>query len=239
MAREIPKAYEPQQIESKWAEFWVAEALFRADANAPPPVFSIVIPPPNVTGSLHIGHMLDHTEIDIMTRWHRMRGYNTLYLPGTDHAGISTQRVVVKKLADARRSITASWDAKSLRKEFGNGRRKAAGRLPRRCDRSAKAATGRAKNSRCRRNCRESVREVFVRLYEEGLIYRATLFDQLVPRLLDGAERSGSGARRTAWDTCGTSNIRWRASATEFRCGGHDAAGDDAGRYGGGGSSRR
>ncbi len=95
MAREIAKAYEPQQIEPRWAEFWVKEALFKADPNAPGPVFSIVIPPPNVTGSLHIGHMLEHTEIDILTRWHRMRGYNTLYLPGTDHAGISTQRVVV------------------------------------------------------------------------------------------------------------------------------------------------
>ncbi len=63
-------------------------------------MFSIVIPPPNVTGSLHIGHMLDHTEIDILTRWHRMRGYNTLYLPGTDHARISTQRVVVRQLAE-------------------------------------------------------------------------------------------------------------------------------------------
>jgi len=100
MAREIAKAYDPQQIEPRWAEFWVKDNLFRADANAPGPVFSIVIPPPNVTGSLHIGHMLNHTEIDILTRWHRMRGFNTLYLPGTDHAGISTQRVVVKKLAD-------------------------------------------------------------------------------------------------------------------------------------------
>ena len=100
MAREIAKAYEPQQIEPRWADFWVKEELFKADANAPGPVFSIVIPPPNVTGSLHIGHMLDHTEIDILTRWHRMRGYNTLYLPGTDHASISTQRVVVKQLAD-------------------------------------------------------------------------------------------------------------------------------------------
>src|SRR6266446_822796 len=100
MAREIAKAYEPQQIEPRWADFWVKEALFKADANAPGPVFSIVIPPPNVTGSLHIGHMLDHTEIDILTRWHRMRGYNTLYLPGMDHAGISTQRVVVRKLAE-------------------------------------------------------------------------------------------------------------------------------------------
>src|SRR5258705_2455670 len=100
MPREIAKAYDPQQIEPRLAEYWVKENLFRADANAPGPVFSIVIPPPNVTGSLHIGHMLDHTEIDILTRWHRMRGFNTLFLPGTDHAGISTQRVVVKKLAD-------------------------------------------------------------------------------------------------------------------------------------------
>ena len=75
MAREIAKAYDPQQIEGRWAEFWVKDNLFRADANAPGPVFSIVIPPPNVTGSLHIGHMLDHTEIDILTRWHRMRGF--------------------------------------------------------------------------------------------------------------------------------------------------------------------
>src|SRR5207245_4959638 len=100
MPREIPKAYEPQQIEQRWARAWVEQQLFRADAKAPGPVFSIVIPPPNVTGSLHIGHMLDHTEIDILTRWHRMRGYNTLFLPGTDHAGISTQRVVVKLLAE-------------------------------------------------------------------------------------------------------------------------------------------
>ena len=99
MAREIAKQYEPQRIERRWAEFWVNEALFKADPSAPGPVFSIVIPPPNVTGSLHSGHMLNDTEIDILTRWHRMRGYNTLYLPGMDHAGISTQRVVVRQLA--------------------------------------------------------------------------------------------------------------------------------------------
>jgi len=98
--REIAKAYEPALIESRWADFWVNEALFKADLQAPGPVFSIVIPPPNVTGMLHIGHMLDHTEIDILTRWHRMRGFNTLFLPGTDHAGISTQRVVVRQLTE-------------------------------------------------------------------------------------------------------------------------------------------
>src|SRR6267378_4419352 len=100
MAREIAKAYEPQQIEPRWADFWVKEALFKADANAPGPVFSIVIPPPNVTGSLHIGHMLDHTEIDILTRGPRWGGYNPLYLPGTDLPSISTQRLGVKQLGD-------------------------------------------------------------------------------------------------------------------------------------------
>src|SRR5438874_2623921 len=98
MAREIAKAYEPQQIEPRWADFWVKEELYKADPKAPGRVFSIVIPPPNVTGSLHIGHMLNHSEIDILVRWHRMLGDNTLYLPGTDHAGISTQRVVVRQL---------------------------------------------------------------------------------------------------------------------------------------------
>ena len=80
MPRVIPKAYEPQEIEQRWARTWVEQQLFRADPQAPGPVFSIVIPPPNVTGSLHIGHMLDHIEIDILTRWHRMLGDNTLYL---------------------------------------------------------------------------------------------------------------------------------------------------------------
>src|SRR6266849_10585889 len=100
MSRDIPKAYEPQQIEPRWARAWVEQQLFRAEAKAPGPVFSMVIPPPNVTGSLHIGHMLEHTEIDIVIRWHRMLGDNTLWLPGTDHAGIATQMVVERKLAE-------------------------------------------------------------------------------------------------------------------------------------------
>src|SRR5689334_12027900 len=114
MAREIAKAYDPQLIEGKWADFWSKGDLFRADPAVPGEAFCIVIPPPNVTGSLHIGHMLDHTEIDILTRWHRMRGYNTLYLPGTDHAGISTQRVVVKQLAEDRKSTRLNSSHSSI-----------------------------------------------------------------------------------------------------------------------------
>jgi valyl-tRNA synthetase len=171
MPREIPKAYEPQQIEQKWAKSWAEEKLFRADVNAPGPVFSIVIPPPNVTGSLHIGHMLDHTEIDILTRWRRMQGYNTLYLPGTDHAGISTQRVVVRQLAakginyrDLGREAFEKkvWEWKA---ESGGTITKQMLQLGESCDWTREKFTLSPELSR-------AVTEVFVRLYEDGLIYR-------------------------------------------------------------------
>jgi valyl-tRNA synthetase len=171
MAREIAKAYEPRQIEPRWADLWVKEELFKADANAPGPVFSIVIPPPNVTGSLHIGHMLDHTEIDILTRWHRMRGYNTLYLPGTDHASISTQRVVVRQLGEQGidyRSLGREEFLKRVwkwKEESGSMITRQMKQIGESCDWSREKFTLSPELSRV-------VTEVFVRLYEEGLIYR-------------------------------------------------------------------
>jgi valyl-tRNA synthetase len=172
MAREIPKGYQPQEIEPKWAEFWVAEALFRANPDARPPVFSIVIPPPNVTGSLHIGHMLEHTEIDILTRWHRMRGYDTLYLPGTDHAGIATQRAVVRQLAeegiDYRELGREEFEKRvwKWKEESGNTITEQMKQIGESCDWSREKFTLSPEMSRV-------VREAFVRLYEEKLIYRA------------------------------------------------------------------
>jgi len=171
MPREIAKAYEPKQIEPHWAEYWVEEALFKADPSAPGPVFSMVIPPPNVTGMLHIGHMLNHTEIDILIRWHRMRGYNTLYLPGTDHAGISTQRVVVRQLAHKgihyrelgrEEFVKRVWQWKE---ESGGTIQRQMKQIGESCDWSRERFTLSPELSRV-------VREVFVRLYEEGLIYR-------------------------------------------------------------------
>ena len=91
---QIEKVYEPQRFEPQWAQWWIDAGVFRASQRAGGRVFSLVIPPPNVTGVLHIGHMLEHTEIDVTVRWHRMLGDNTLWLPGTDHAGIATQMVV-------------------------------------------------------------------------------------------------------------------------------------------------
>ena len=99
MPREIPKAYEPQEIEERWAKSWFEERLFRAENSGSGPAFSIALPPPNVTGSIHIGHLLEHTQIDMLVRWHRMQGHHTLWLPGMDHAGIATQFVVERKLA--------------------------------------------------------------------------------------------------------------------------------------------
>ncbi len=97
---QIEKVYEPQRFEPHWAQWWIDSGIFRASPSSPGRVFSLVIPPPNVTGSLHMGHMLEHTEIDVTVRWHRMRGDNTLWLPGTDHAGIATQMVVERQLAE-------------------------------------------------------------------------------------------------------------------------------------------
>jgi valyl-tRNA synthetase len=172
MRREIPKAYEPQQIEQRWARAWVEQKLFRADPKAPGPVFSIVIPPPNVTGSLHIGHMLEHTQIDIMTRWRRMQGCNTLFLPGTDHAGISTQRVVVHYLRsqgiDYRQLGREAFEKKvwEWKEEYGGTIIHQMIQLGESCDWTREKFTLSPELSRV-------VREVFIRLYEEGLIYRA------------------------------------------------------------------
>ena len=102
MPHELPKAYEPGAIEARWAEYWVQEKLFHVETPAAGdsrPVFTLLLPPPNVTGRLHMGHMLNQTQMDIVVRWHRMRGHVALWLPGTDHAGIATQMMVERQLA--------------------------------------------------------------------------------------------------------------------------------------------
>ncbi|MGA9959419.1 MAG: class I tRNA ligase family protein, partial [Acidobacteriaceae bacterium] len=102
MPRDLPKAYDPTAIEDRWAEYWVRERLFEVPTpkslDGLPPRFTILLPPPNVTGRLHMGHMLNQTEMDILTRWHRMRGDLALWVPGTDHAGIATQMMVERQL---------------------------------------------------------------------------------------------------------------------------------------------
>src|SRR5207253_2754681 len=98
MSTELPKAYDPASVETAVDQTWNAENLFHAEPTDPGEPFSIVIPPPNVTAALHLGHALNNTLQDILTRWHRMKRNNTCWFPGTDHAGIATQTVVEKRV---------------------------------------------------------------------------------------------------------------------------------------------
>src|ERR1700731_4218956 len=96
---DLPKGYEPTQVEKTWYQFWTDKGYFRAQEKSSQDAYSIVIPPPNVTGVLHMGHALNNTLQDILIRWKRMCGYEALWVPGTDHAGIATQNVVERELA--------------------------------------------------------------------------------------------------------------------------------------------
>jgi len=167
----FPKSYDPGSVEEKWCSFWEEGMFFVADVHSPKPAYVIVIPPPNVTGSLHIGHMLVYTLHDVVVRWRRMQGFNTLWLPGTDHAGIATQNVVERRLAaegktrydlgrEAFEKTVWEWKEKS-----GNTILSQLRRLGGSCDWTRERFTLDEGLSR-------AVREVFVRLYEEGLIYR-------------------------------------------------------------------
>ncbi len=175
MHRELPKAYEPSEIESRWARFWVEERLFDVPTptatHAGPAKFTQLLPPPNVTGRLHMGHMLNQTEMDILARWHRMRGEISLWVPGTDHASIATQMMVERQLAaegttrhalGRERFLDRAWQWKS---EYGDAITNQMKRLGDSVDWSREYFTLDEPRSR-------AVREAFIRLYEQGLIYR-------------------------------------------------------------------
>ena len=174
MPHELPKAYEPGAIETRWAEYWVQEKLFHLETPAPGdsrPVFTLLLPPPNVTGRLHMGHMMEQTQMDVIVRWHRMRGFVSLWLPGTDHAGIATQMLVERQLASEGKKRREMGREKFLervwewRREYGGAILDQMKRLGASVDWDREYFTMDDKLS-------HAVKEVFVRLYEDGLIYR-------------------------------------------------------------------
>ncbi len=184
MPHDLPKSYEPGAIETRWAGYWIKEKLF--SVPTPPegetrPVFTILLPPPNVTGRLHMGHMLNQTQMDIIVRWHRMRGFITLWLPGTDHASIATQMMVERQLASEgikrrdlgrEKFIERVWEWKKL---YGGAILDQMKRLGASVDWDREYFTMDEDLSR-------AVREVFVRLYEDGLIYRGKYIVNWCPR---------------------------------------------------------
>ena len=181
MTKKIAKAYEPAEVEKKWYAWWEEQGFFRADSESGQTAYSIVIPPPNVTGRLHMGHALNITLQDLLVRWKRMKGLNVLWLPGTDHAGIATQNVVERELAEqgkrradlgreAFEEMVWKWKEEAEVNILGQIRR-----LGCSCDWSRRRFTLDEGLSR-------AVREVFVRLYEDGLIYRGEYLVNWCPR---------------------------------------------------------
>src|ERR1035437_5052242 len=170
---EIPKAYEPQAVEEKWYDFWLKQNCFVANPASPKPAYSIVIPPPNVTGMLHMGHVLNNTIQDILARKARMDGKEVLWLPGTDHAGIATQTVVEKTLRKQgvmkhrddlgrEKFVEKVWEWKE---KHGGIIIQQLKKLACSCDWTRERFTMDEAYSRC-------VLQVFVDLYKKGLIYR-------------------------------------------------------------------
>ncbi len=179
--RELSKSYDPKSVEQKWYDFWLRKNYFHADVDKGGSPYCIVIPPPNVTGQLHVGHAFDNTLQDILIRWMRMSGRNALWMPGTDHAGIATQNVVERQLAKdhidrhslgREKFIEKVWEWK---KEYGGRIISQLKRLGASCDWERERFT-------MDEGLSKAVREVFVRLYEEGLIYRGERLINWCPR---------------------------------------------------------
>jgi len=177
----LDKSYDPHLVEEKWYRHWEKLGYFRADENSDQKAYSIVIPPPNVTGVLHIGHALNNTLQDILVRFKRMKGYNALWMPGTDHAGIATQNVVEKQLSEngvsrhtlgREKFIERVWKWKE---QSGGTIISQLKKLGASCDWSRERFT-------MDEGLSEAVKEVFIRLYQEGLIYRSHYIINWCPR---------------------------------------------------------
>ena len=181
MSTEIAKAYEPQEIERRWAQAWFEEQLYRARADGPGEVFSIVLPPPNVTGSIHIGHMLEHTQIDIIVRWRRMQGRKTLWLPGIDHAGIATQVVVERQLA-AEGLKREELGREEFERRVWQWKAESGGRSSEQMIRLGVSCDWTRERFTLDPPLYRAVLEAFLRLYREGLIYRGRYMVNWCPR---------------------------------------------------------
>jgi len=167
----LAKKYNPKEFEDRIYKMWNENGYFKADPNDEKEPFTIVLPPPNITGQLHMGHALDHILQDILIRWKRMDGYEALWLPGTDHASIATEVKVVEKLRSEglekdqigrEKFLEKAWEWKE---EYGGRITQQMKKLGNSCDWSRERFT-------MDEGCSKAVNDVFVKLYEKGLIYR-------------------------------------------------------------------
>ena len=183
MAKELAKAYEPSQFENKIYDFWMKNGYFHAEVDKDKKPYTIVMPPPNITGQLHMGHALDNTLQDILIRFKRMQGYSALWLPGTDHASIATEAKIVEAMRkegltkeDIGRDkfLERAWAWKA---EYG-------GRIVKQLRKIGSSADWERERFTMDEGCNKAVKEVFVRLYEKGLIYRGERIINWCPHCL-------------------------------------------------------
>jgi len=169
--KELAKTYDPREVEDRIYQFWLDGGYFHAEVNPEKKPYTIVMPPPNITGQLHMGHAVDNTLQDILIRWRRMQGYEALWMPGTDHASIATEAKIVEAMAkegirkeDIGREafLERAWE---WRRQYG-------GRIVQQLHKIGSSCDWERERFTLDEGCSKAVREVFVRLYEEGLIYR-------------------------------------------------------------------
>jgi valyl-tRNA synthetase len=186
MPHDLPKAYDPTDLEDHWAEYWVRENLFAQptpepgdEARGDP--FVVLLPPPNVTGNLHMGHMFEHTESDILVRWRRMRGDRVLWIPGTDHAGIATQMLVERQVV-SEGATRQQLGREAFVERVWEWKRHYGGAILSQMKRLGASVDWRREYFTMSDELSVAVREAFVRLYEQGLIYRGAYIVNWCPR---------------------------------------------------------
>jgi valyl-tRNA synthetase len=187
MPHDLPKAYDPTAIEDHWAEYWVKEKLFAqptpsaAEPQTSQEPFTILLPPPNVTGNLHMGHMFEHAESDILIRWRRMRGGRVLWIPGTDHAGIATQMLVERQIVSEGTTRQQMGREKFVERVW-EWRRHYGGNILDQMKRLGASVDWQREYFTMDERLSVAVREAFVRLHEQGLIYRGAYIVNWCPR---------------------------------------------------------
>ena len=183
MKKELEKNYSPKDIEDRLYTKWVNKKYFHAEVNPDKKPYTIVIPPPNITGQLHMGHALDNTLQDIIIRFKRMQGYEALWLPGTDHASIATEAKIVESMREEgiskedigrEKFLERAWD---WRKQYG-------GRIVSQLKKMGSSCDWDRERFTMDEGCNKAVREVFVKLYDKGLIYRGERIINWCPHCL-------------------------------------------------------
>ena len=178
---ELDKKYDPEQVEEQWTAFWLENGFYHADETLDTETYSIVIPPPNITGSLHIGHAFNNTLQDIMVRWKRMSGFNALWQPGTDHAGIATQNVVERQL-HAEGTDREALGREEFIKRVWKWREESGGTIGNQLRKLGCSLDWERERFTMDEGLSRAVREVFVSLYEEGLLYKGDYIINWCPR---------------------------------------------------------